>query len=141
LYGRFFYERAEFFVIDNPTNTLHRSKVKSITLYYLDGQLSQTKYILDDNIVDRLIHNYGNFKIAGRDAHSREIISSQPIVHRTGTGWRLNDQLTRYELIWSVGNKQIKYGVDITSSKEPFTYWEQLKDYPKKFKTIEHAGG
>jgi len=31
LYGKFFYDRAEFYIIKNPKNKIHSSSIKSIT--------------------------------------------------------------------------------------------------------------
>ena len=50
LFGKFFQERAEFYIIEDPNKTIYNHPVKSITLYFLDGKLSKTKYELDADI-------------------------------------------------------------------------------------------
>jgi len=45
LFGKFFCDRAEFYVIKNPQNEVYATRPESITLFYLDGELRQTKYI------------------------------------------------------------------------------------------------
>src|SRR5690606_66860 len=39
LYGRFFCDRAEFYVIHSPQNRIQYSGVKTLTMCYLDGEL------------------------------------------------------------------------------------------------------
>src|SRR5688572_1855006 len=81
LYGRFFRERAEFYIIENPNKTIYNRPVKSITLYFLDGTLAKTKYELEDDISDDLIHSYGNFTIQGYDTLTRRLVKSKRIIH------------------------------------------------------------
>jgi hypothetical protein len=136
LFGKFFCDRAEFYIIKNPKNKIYSSSPESITLYYLDGELRQTKYILDGNIVTNLLHDLGGFKITGLDFKNREIISGRQIIIKTEKGIIMNSKLDNYELKWTFGDKEIKYRVS-ADSKDKFVYVEKVKNYENEFKTIE----
>ena len=136
LFGKFFCDRAEFYIIKNPQNKIYSSQPESITLYYLDGELRQTKYILDSDITTKLLKQLGGFKIIGLDFKNREIIASRQIIVKTENGVSLNNKLDNYELKWAFGDKEIRYRVS-PASKEKFMYLEKVKDFEKEFSTIE----
>lgn len=139
LYGRFFYNRAEFFVVENPENTVHDTKVKFISMCYLDGQLTQTRYELSEDIADKLIRAYGSFSIQGFDPDNLEVIRSGETLVRTPSGTSLSAQLNNYELKWSVGSRQIKYRVNLADGRVPFLYTERLLDYDSRFRQVERG--
>jgi|LakMenEpi03Aug12_release.lakeMendotaPanAssembly.Ray.scaffolds.fasta_scaffold843329_1 hypothetical protein len=136
LFGKFFCDRAEFYIIKNPQNEIYSKRPESITLYYLDGELRQTKYILNGDIITNLLHDLGGFKITGLDLKNREIVSAKQIITKTKNGFALNSKLDNYELKWTFGDKEIKYRVN-ADSKDKFVYLEKVKNYEKEFKTIE----
>ncbi len=137
LFGRFFCDRAEFYIIKNPQNIVFSARANSIVLYYLDQQLRQTKYVLSTDIVTPLINSLGSFTIVGLDAKNRDIIRSKRIVHKTDKGWKFNTKLDNYELEWTLGEKQIKYIVNPHQFEGPYVYLEKVKDYEKEFKALE----
>lgn len=139
LYGKFFNERAEFFIIDNPKNKLHNTAVKSITLYYLDGQLGKTKYILEHDAAERLIKCYGNFKISAHDNKNREILTSGKVLIRKGEDIVLNQQLDNYELKWTSGNNIIVYKVNLNDEQETYRYVEKRNTYEQNFREVEKS--
>ena len=102
LFGKFFQERAEFYIIENPNKTIYNHPVKSITLYFLDGKLSKTKYELDTDISDDLIHSYGTFTIKGYDSITRRLFKTEKIVDRVNNKKILNKNLVNYELKWEM---------------------------------------
>lgn len=136
-FGKFFCDRAEFFVIHEPQYEVYSVKPKSITLFYLDGELSQTKYILSEDIVVKLLNELGRASIIGCDFENRSIIQTQPFLISTEHGLRLNEKLNNVELKWTFGEKQIKYRVNTTGGKAEFSYLEKLKNYEREFKKIE----
>ena len=136
LFGKFFCDRAEFYIIKNPQNRVYSKGVKSITLYYLDGALRQTKYSLKDDIVKTLLHELGSFKIIGLDPRNREIISARQIIIQSEKGATMNNNLDNYEIKWTTSNKEIKYRVN-RESRDKFIYIEKAKDYEREFKMIE----
>lgn len=136
LFGKFFCDRAEFYIIKNPQYEIYYAKPESITLYYLDGKLLQTKYILSNDIATNLIRNLGNFKITGLDSKNREIITHSNVIVKTEKGIILNAELNNYEIKWAFGEKEISYRVN-AGLNDKFFYIEKVKDYNKEFKAIE----
>lgn len=136
LFGKFFCDRASFYIIKNPKNEIFSSRPESITLFYLDGELRQTKYVLRHGIATNLLRELGSFRIAGLDRRNRDLISARKIVQRTENGVQLNSQLDNYELKWTFGDKEIRYRVR-RNSKEKFVYVEKVSTYEKEFKAIE----
>jgi len=139
LFGKFFQERAEFYIIENPNKTIYNHPVKSITLYFLDGKLSKTKYELDAEISDDLIHSYGTFTIKGYDSITRRVFKTEKIVDRVNNKRILNKNLVNYELKWEMSSKFIYTRVDKSGPKVRYEYVESLKNYDEKFKGVERA--
>lgn len=139
LYGKFFNERAEFFIIDNPKNKLHHTKVKTITLYYLDGQLGKTKYILEQDAATRLIECHGSFKISAYDDKNREILKSGKVLVRKGEDITLNQELDNYQLKWTSGNHIIVYKVNLHDEQETYRYVEKRDTYEQNFREVEKS--
>ncbi|QHT68125.1 hypothetical protein GXP67_16500 [Rhodocytophaga rosea] len=140
LYGKFFDERAEFYIIQEPKNSLYRSKVKKLTLYYLDGQLSQTRYILEEDIINDLLQLYGSFGIVGHDAKNQALIQSKQVIVNTSQGRVLNKALDNYQITWQLEQQLIRYRVNKNEPKNRFNYLERIKTYKKTFSEIEQAG-
>ena len=139
LYGKFFDERAAFYIIEEPQNKLFQAKVKSLTLYYLDGQLSQTRYIVEQDIVDSLLKMYGSFGIIGHDPKNQELIRSRQIMLSTADGLVFNKALDNYQLVWQVEDQQIRYRVNIHTLNEQFKYVERTKAYKQTLNEIERT--
>jgi hypothetical protein len=136
LFGRFFCDRAEFYVIKNPQNNLYSSKTESITLFYLDDQLRQTKYILTNDITTFLINDLGSFKIQAFDVKNKEIVKKEKVIIQTKDGVALNNKLDNYELRWVFSDKEIKYRVNVNATIQ-FLYTEKTKGFEKEFNQIE----
>lgn len=137
LFGKFFYNRAEFYIIENPQNKIYTSQTESITLFYLDGELSQTKYLLKNNIVSFLLKDLGDFIIKGRDLKNRDIISSGQYIIRDGKKLSLNNGLDNYQLKWAFEDKEVIYSVNTAANNANFEYLEKRKGYEEEFKAIE----
>jgi hypothetical protein len=137
LFGRFFCDRAEFFIIDNPQNNIYREKPQSIVLFFLDGELCQTKYQLNNNIANRLYKELGRCNIAGLDARNKKIIDNRDILVKSAGETFINYQLDNYELKWIFGDKEIRYRVEKTKDGNKFTYTEKLRKYEKQYNEIE----
>lgn len=137
LFGRFFCERAEFFVIDNPQNEIYSQIPGSIVLYYLDGELWQSKYEFREDISNRLYKELGRCRIVGLDEKNKKIIGSKEIRVSTEMGIRFNPELDNYEIKWRIGDREVKYRVEKVKDKNRFFYIEKLKDYEKQYNQIE----
>lgn len=137
LFGKFFKDRASFFIVESPANKIYNSEMKSITLYYLDGELSKTKYILKEDVLDSLIAAYGKFKIRGCDMKNRNLITAGKAVVKTAEGFELNSQFDNFEINWVLANTQISYRVNMHEEDNPFCYVEKKKNYEIAFREIE----
>ncbi|NJM26793.1 MAG: hypothetical protein HC859_16280, partial [Bacteroidia bacterium] len=80
LFGKFFNDRAEFYVVQYPTNTLFDKPVDEITLCFLDGKLSQTRYILHDDVTDALINKYGKFAFKPFDPKNSKMLEAENLI-------------------------------------------------------------
>lgn len=139
LFGKFFNDRAEFFIIESPSNTLYQSGIHSITLFHLDGRLQQTKYVVKENIESKLFQHLGPCKIIPLDSVSKVVTASQKIVKSEKGEWVMNPLLTHYELKWTDEDKLIRYRVRRDQTKETFIYIESSKNYEQEMKEIERA--
>jgi hypothetical protein len=139
LYGKFFANRAEFFVVEKPLNKIHGSSIQSITMFYLDGQLSKTKYILDNNIVNNLIQQFGSFSMIGLDRWNKKLISERRVMLADKKN-AVNPDLDNYEMTWRVGSNLVKYRVSKeNNNKRMFTYIERLSNYERVYELIERS--
>jgi hypothetical protein len=138
LYGKFFADRAEFFVVEKPLNKIHGSSIQSITLFYLDGQLSKTKYILDNNIANNLIQQFGSFRMVGLDRWNKKLISERRVMlpDKKST---LNPDLDNYEMTWKVGGNLVRYRVSKENNNKAFTYVEGLSNYERVYESVERS--
>ena len=139
LFGKFFKERAEFYVIENPNKTLYDQPVRSITPYFLDGTLAKTKYTLDEDISDHLIHSYGNFSIKGYDSLTRRLFKTEKIILEIDHKKILNKNLRNYQLKWELDNKYVFVRVDKTKRKKRIEYIETLKNFHSTYKKVENS--
>jgi hypothetical protein len=137
LFGKFFCDRVAFYVIENPMNEIYAAKTESIILYYLDGELRQTRYCLAHDITANLIKSLGSFKIQGYDFKNRKIIEAGQLITKTDHGWILNNHLDNYELKWTLGEREVKYRVNLLKKEGKFIYLEKVRDYEKEFKQLE----
>lgn len=139
LFGKFFNDRAEYFVIENPSNTIFQTNVHSITLFHLDGKLGQTKYVLEENIASSLLHQFGACRIVGLDSLSKILVENESIVQRKEGKLLVNPKLTAYELRWALDDKEIRYRVRENEVKDNFVFIERLKSYQKEVAEIERT--
>jgi hypothetical protein len=124
-------------VIKEPLNLIYSARAKSITLFYLDGQLRQSKYVLTTDISTVLINELGKFKISGHDYKNRDVVAMKKVLNREGKVAKLNDELDNYELNWTIGDREIRYRVNTQQSFERFTYVEKIKSFEKEMRQIE----
>ena len=136
LFGTFLCDRAEFYIIDEPQNELYDTKVETITLYYLDERLRQSKYLLTKDVVQVVIENFGSFRISGHDEENKAIIRDRKVMVKGDSGRVFNSALDNYEIKWDVGDKEIRYRVN-RKARYKYVYREMYKDYEQSFREIE----
>ena len=136
-FGKFFQDRAEFFVIQNSNSTIFSTPVKTVVLYYLDGEHCKTKFIMADDISSRLLNEYGSFKIIPLDEETKETLSKEDIVVSEHEKRIINKSLKKYELLWKLNNKLVRFRVDRDNPTEPFVYIEQVPHYDNLYRNLE----
>lgn len=139
LFGKFFNDRAEYFVIESPSNTIFQTNVHSIVLFHLDGKLGQTKYVLEKNIASNLLQHFGACKIVGLDSLSKILVENESIVKRIEGKLLVNPKLTAYEFRWVLDDKEIRYRVKENEVKDNFVFIERLKSYQAEVAEIERT--
>jgi hypothetical protein len=137
LYGKFFYDRAEYYIIENPSNKLWGRNVLKSTLYYFDGQLYKIKYLMADDISHELINEHRQFKVRPLDSLSRVVVKSQAVVFQQNSTLMMNDNLSAYELTWTRDDKLVKWRTSLEHEGKYFEYSEILASYKKKYKELE----
>ena len=139
LFGKFFNDRAEFFIIENPSKTLYQSDIHSITLFHLDGRLQQTKYVVKENIESKLLQHLGPCKIIPLDSVSKVVAATQKIVTSVNNNLVMNSSLTHYELKWEEDDTLVRYRVQKNREKEMYVFIESSKEYAREMKEIERS--
>jgi hypothetical protein len=139
LFGKFFEDRAEFFVIQGSSSEILGAPVSTIILYYLDERHCQSKFILTENIADKLIARYGTFNLTPLDQNNRDLLETKNILIEEDGHKMLNRSFTHVELSWKLQDKIIRYRLEARSQDERFVYTEHIPDYDKIFRTVEKA--
>lgn len=139
LFGKFFEDRAEFFVIQGSNSEILGAPVSTIILYYLDERHCQSKFILTENIADKLIARYGTFNITPLDQNNRDLLAKENILVEEAGHKILNRSFTHVELSWKLQDKIIRYRLEARSQDEQYVYTERIPDYDKIFRTVEKA--
>ncbi len=139
LFGKFFGDRASFYIIKDPNNRINGIKVKSMTLFYLDGTLFKTKYVLEKNIADYLINNYPQFTLRGFDLKNRDLMNREKIFYKKNRKWSLNPGLDNYEIIWRLGRNEMIMRVNENDPEMAYQYTVNDKNYKKILYTIENS--
>lgn len=139
LFGKFFQDRAEFFVIQHSNSTIFDTPVSTVVLYYLDGDHCKTKFILTEDIGARLMAEYGNFKIIPLDEPTKELLSQEEIIVTDKDKKVINKALRKYELLWKLNTKIVRFKVDLDNPTEPFVYTEHVPQYDNLYRNLESA--
>ena len=130
LYGKFFHERSEFFIIENPHIHIANTEVNRLTLYFLDDVLCKKKYELKNDISKDLIKSFGGFKFKPLNTVTREISMRDKIVVTTEEGKTINSNLNKFQLKWNnLEDVTLKYIVDRYSIESGHHLIEELTAY------------
>ncbi len=137
LFGKFFQDRAVFFVIQNSTSTLFDARVNTAILYYLDGEHCKTKFIMSEDIGPQLIARYGNFKIIPLDDLTKELLAKEEVIVADNHKRVINKSFRKYELLWKLNTKIVRFKVDPENSTEPYVYTEHVLQYDNLYRSLE----
>lgn len=138
-FGKFFQDRAEFFVIQNSTSEIFGTPVKTIVLYYLDERHCQSKFIVSENIADKLIARYGTFSLTALDDYNRELAENENVLIEENGSKKLNRDFTHVELSWKLSDKIVRFRLNEQHKTEPFVYTEHVPEYQNLYRTVEMA--
>lgn len=123
LFGKFYDERATFYVITDPGLFIGDAPVSRLTLFFVDDELMKKKYELEKDIHQDLIRIYRNFSFVPLNANSRQLADTEtPVVKEQKT---INPLFDHYRLIWRMEFSHILY----ESERGLFTFIEQHPDY------------
>lgn len=137
LFGKFFDERAEFFIIKEPHKTIHNANVKKMTLFYLDGKLAKMKYILDSDISNALLNNYGSCKLKGLDPEDRYLMKNSEVIKKEDNSYTLSDKLNNFQIQWDLDDRTLVLRVQTKEDEKIFEFEEKILNYERYFKTME----
>lgn len=129
LYGKFFNDRAAFYVVENPNLYVSNTEVKELTLYFIDGMLCKKKYLLQEDISAELIKTYGNFRFKPLSHQTRDLSRSEQIVIKDGSGNHINEKLDRYQMRWDEKEMLIRYIHRKDSATVEILLEEELIEY------------
>lgn len=140
LHGKFFHDLAEFYVVENPELYISNTRVKELTLYFIDGVLCKKKYELSGDISSELIKSYGGFKFKSLNHRTREITKTEKILFKTDTGTVLNKNLGRFQMKWNKEGVVIKYTLHKGTTNESMIFLEEeLTAYRYLFANAENG--
>lgn len=137
LYGKFFDERAEFYIVENPELYISDTEVNKLTLYFIDGTLCKKKYELAEDISGELIKAYGGFKFKALNDTTYKLSRAEKIVLKTEEGNQMNEKFNRYQMRWDDYDVLIKYVVFKDTVAGQLELVEELAAYKTLLRAAE----
>lgn len=142
LFGKFFQDRIQFHIVKDPDLTLYKTKVKELTFYHIDDELSKKKFEMAGDISSDLVAVFGNFKLRPLDSVSVVIAKSEPIIKSNDQGKYINENLRNFEMRWEKTDKTIRFKTKTDSlGAKTFVYSEENSDYKFMFQSIQNGIG
>lgn len=140
LYGKFFNDRIQFYTSNNTRTNILNANVEHITLYFIDGVLAKSKYILSDNISSHLINTKGKFKFKALNWKNKNLAQNESILYKEGQKYQINGKFDNYQLKWISDSKDIIYTNKDSFELQPnnYVYSEELNHYKEVFLQIQH---
>ncbi|HCX22856.1 MAG: hypothetical protein CMB80_29735 [Flammeovirgaceae bacterium] len=137
LYGKFFDERAEFYIVEKPELYVSDALVNRLTLYFIDGTLCKKKYELDTDISQELMKSYGGFRFKALNDTTYKLSREEKIVIKSDTGNVINDAFNRYQMRWEDDGVAIKYMVFKDTIAGQLELVEELLAYKELLRAAE----
>lgn len=137
LYGKFFDDRAEFYIVENPDLYIADALVHKLTLYFIDGTLCKKKYELDVDISQDLMKAYGGFRFKALNDTTYKLSREEQIVVKSDTGNIINDAFNRYQMRWEDDGVAIKYMVFKDTIAGQLELVEELLSYKELLRAAE----
>lgn len=137
LFGKFYDDRIEFHIIDDPGITLHQADVEQITLYYIDGILCRKKYLLNEDIANQLAAQYGALTYRSLNFATDSLAREMGVLLATSNGKRFNPYLKKYQLKWDLDSAVI-YFQHLEDSLETNNYYiEEVAEYRHRYRSVQ----
>ncbi len=137
LYGKFFEDRAEFYIVENPDLYVSDALVNRLTLYFIDGTLCKKKYELDTDISQELMKAYGGFRFKALNDTTYKLSREEKIVVKSDSGSFINDSFNRYQMKWEDEGVAIKYLVFKDTTAGQLELVEELLSYKDLLRAAE----
>ncbi|MEM9328331.1 MAG: hypothetical protein AAGA85_21870 [Bacteroidota bacterium] len=138
LYGKFFQDRIQFHILEDPDLTLYKTKVKELTFYHIDNELSKKKFIMEGDISGDLMTVLGKFKLKPLDSLSLIVAQSETIIHKTAAGKAMNEGITNYEMRWEKDDRTIRFRASPqTDGQMAYVYSEEVPDYKFLLQSVQ----
>jgi len=138
LYGKFFQDRIEFHILENPDLTLYKTQVKELTFYHIDSELSKKKFIMADDISADLMAVFGKFKLKPLDSLSLLTAQNEAIIKKAAGDRILNERITNYEMRWEKPDRTIRYKASPqTDGVVEYEYSEEVPDYKYLLQSVQ----
>ena len=140
LYGKFFQDRIQFHIVDQPDLTLFKTSVAELTFYHIDSELAKKKFVMVADISSDLIEMHGSFKFKPLDSASTAIAKTKTVLEKRENRRVLNDQLGSFEMRWEKEDRTIRYRVSPDSiGKFAYELSEEIPDYQYLFQSVEYG--
>ncbi len=137
LHGKFFNDRAEFYIVENPELYVSDALVNKLTLYFIDGTLCKKKYELDTDIGPELMKSYGGFRFKALNDTTEKLSHKEQILVKDEAGNQINDHFNRYQMRWEDKGVAIKYVVFKDSLSGQLELVEELVHYKGLLRAAE----
>ncbi len=138
LYGKFFEDRIQFHILENPDLTLYKTKVRELTFYHIDNELSKKKFIMDGDISGDLMAVLGKFKLKPLDSVSLLTAQNETIIQHVDGDRALNTGITNYEMRWEKPNRTIRFRSSPDGDgKIAYVYSEEVPDYKFLLQSVQ----
>jgi hypothetical protein len=136
LYGKFFNDRAEYYIVENPRNTLMESPIHRATLYYFDGKLYRVKYLVAEDKASQLMRSRPRFSIRALTQMGKQALATEPAVTQSSDGTiRVNPLVDDYELIWKDQDMIVKWRR--VKAEKNYEYSEYNTAYVTKYRELQ----
>lgn len=140
LFGKFFQDRMQFHIVEEPDLTLYKQPVRELTFYHIDEELCKKKFQMGGDISESLIYTLGNFKLRPLDSLTKALAKQGPIIIREDGRKFLNSAFRNYEMTWSKQDRVVRYRTTSDSlGVRNYTYSEENPDYKLLLKTVKYG--
>jgi hypothetical protein len=136
LFGKFYNDRIEFHIIDQPGMKLFNSDVNRLNLYFLAWYLCKKKYELSADISNNLIVRHGKFKVQPLNWTTKNFVTTYTELILNQKEKTLSDSLSNYQLSWIIKRKNVKYIVEKKPNSSSFHYIEAFPKFKSLYKAV-----